>query len=40
MTTFRKETYELMQATMASHDKFTESVFSEKFWTCIITRYF
>ena len=39
MNTFRKETYELMQATLANHDKFTESMFSEKFWTYIITRY-
>ena len=39
MNTFRKETDELMQATLANHDKFTESMFSEKFWTYIITRY-
>ena len=29
-----------MLATLASHDKFTKSIFSEKFWICIITRYF
>ena len=29
-----------MLTTPANHDKFTESTFSEKFWTFIITRYF
>ena len=38
MNIFRKETYELMQTTLANHNKFFESMFTEKFWTCIIIK--